>query len=413
MKISFIKSLLILSLFASVALADISDAQQQLYNDFKNWTSLHSKNYGVDETPVRFANWQDNYNTVQAHNAKNLSWTLGMNQFADMTGEEFSALRLGYNGGSSMPNMPNFPNMPTFPTNFPNWPFPTTTTTTTSTPTSTHTSTPTSTHTSTPTSTTSTPTTTTTTPTSTPTSTPTAQPSNSDAMIAMLMSITPNATVDWRNQNIVTPIKNQGSCGACWAFSSTGALEGLYALKNDNLLSFSEQQLIDCSSSYGNEGCNGGLFTSSFEYTQASGIELESTYPFTGKSGSCAASSSKVAFTNGGYYAIPANNVTLMKAAVNIQPISVAVEADQNAFQLYSSGIVSANCGTSLDHAILIVGYNTAADGTEYWIVKNQWGTSWGMNGYIEIAIGTQNSGAGVCGINSNTAFPTIQAISN
>ena len=124
-KTSIIQSLLILSLFASIALADVSDLQQKQYDQFKTWTTQHSKKYGVDETPVRFATWKDNYDLVQQHNAKNLSWQLGMNEFADMTSEEFSALHLGYKAGSSslssFPNMPNFPNLPNFP-NFPKLP---------------------------------------------------------------------------------------------------------------------------------------------------------------------------------------------------------------------------------------------------------------------------------------------------
>jgi C1A family cysteine protease len=146
---------------------------------------------------------------------------------------------------------------------------------------------------------------------------------------------------------------------------------------------------------------------SSFQYTQANGIELESDYAYTGTQGTCAYSSSKVAFTNTGNIQVPENNATLLKHAVNLQPISVAIEADQQAFQLYSSGIISSNCGTNLDHAVLIVGYGTS-DGTDYWIVKNQWGTSWGQAGYVQIASGSQNSGAGVCGINSQPAFPTL-----
>ena len=158
--------------------------------------------------------------------------------------------------------------------------------------------------------------------------------------------------------------------------------EALYAINKSSLLSFSEQQLIDCTktSTYGNDGCSGGLMVPSFQYTAANGIELESDYPFTGKDGNCQYSASKVAFKNTGYISVPANNYTLLKHAANLQPVTVAIEADQSVFQNYQSGIISSNCGTNLDHAVLVVGYNTS-NGQDYWIVKNQWGTSWGVSG--------------------------------
>jgi len=100
------------------------------------------------------------------------------------------------------------------------------------------------------------------------------------------------ATVNWLTAGAVTPIKNQGQCGSCWAFSTTGSLEGLNFLTNKNLLSFSEQQLVDCSGSYGNQGCNGGLMDNAFKYVMAQGIELEATYPYTAVDGNCKYSAS-------------------------------------------------------------------------------------------------------------------------
>jgi len=210
-------------------------------------------------------------------------------------------------------------------------------------------------------------------------------------------------TVDWRTKGAVTGIKNQGQCGSCWAFSSTGSLEGLNFLKNGKLLSFSEQQLVDCSGSYGNEGCDGGLMESALEYTAAKGVELESDYPYTAQDGSCKYSASKVAFKNKNYAA--ASSDSLLEKAVNIGPVSVSVEADQDVFQYYTSGVLNdASCGTDLDHGVLAVGYGTSGK-TGYWIVKNSWGTAWGDSGYLKIA---RSSGDGVCGINMDNCYPTL-----
>lgn len=293
---------------------------------FRQWIQKYRKVYGVDETHYRFALWNKAYDYVQEHNAKNLSWTAGVNQFADLTDEEFSAMYLGFK-----------------------WD-------------------------------------------------PSRQPQNVQILDEKDI---PN-DIDWRTKGAVTPVKNQGQCGSCWSFSTTGGLEGLHFLKIGSLISFSEQQLVDCSSSYGNQGCNGGLMDDAFSYTRDKGIEKESDYAYTAAQGTCKYSSSKVVYKNTGYSDVTKNNPTQLKAAVTSQPVSIAVEADQNAFRYYTSGIVSSGCGTNLDHGILIVGYTST-----YWIVKNSWGASWGLQGYINIAMGTQNNGAGVCGINSSASYPT------
>jgi C1A family cysteine protease len=215
------------------------------------------------------------------------------------------------------------------------------------------------------------------------------------------------ASVDWRAKGAVTPIKNQGQCGSCWAFSTTGSLEGIYFISKGNLLSFSEQQLVDCSGSYGNEGCDGGWPFWALEYTESQGIELESTYPYTAVDGTCAYNSSAVQYNNAGYGNVTKNNEVALATALVNQPISVCVEADQSVFQLYTGGIItSASCGTQLDHAILAVGYSTQGK-QEYWIVKNSWGTSWGLAGYVYIGKSSSTSTNGVCGIAMNPAYPT------
>jgi len=214
---------------------------------------------------------------------------------------------------------------------------------------------------------------------------------------------------NWNSQGAVTPIKNQGQCGSCWAFSSTGSLEGLNFLQGPQkgtLLSFSEQQLVDCSASYGNQGCNGGLMDNAFTYTAAKGIEQESVYPYTAVTGTCKYNAADITKVNTGHTDVaPSNQNALLTAAAN-QPISVAIEADQSVFQLYTGGVITSKaCGTSLDHGVLVVGWGTS--GTQaYWIVKNSWGASWGLSGFVWIARSTA-TGPGICGIASLPSFPT------
>lgn len=199
------------------------------------------------------------------------------------------------------------------------------------------------------------------------------------------------ASVDWRTKGAVTPVKDQQQCGSCWAFSTTGSLEGLSFLSGKGLQSFSEQQLVDCSTSQGNQGCNGGLMDYGFTFVQANGITLESAYPYTAQDGTC--STQTGAFHIGGFSDVAAGDVTQLAAAVAARPVSVAVDA--NNWQLYSSGVFS-DCSDSLDHGVLAVGYTADA-----WIVKNSWNTNWGEDGYIRVARGN------TCGIANSASYPT------
>jgi len=203
--------------------------------------------------------------------------------------------------------------------------------------------------------------------------------------------------LDWRSRGAVTPIKNQGQCGSCWAFSSTGAIEGANFVKNGKLVSLSEQQLVDCSGSAGNEGCNGGLMDSAFQWVkQNGGICTESDYPYTARDGSCKRCTPAVQIS--GHVDVSPTEADLMNA-VNIVPVAVAIEADQMGFQFYSGGVFDGACGTNLDHGVLAVGYGT--DGSKpYWIVKNSWGTSWGEQGYIRM-IRNKNQ----CGISNMASY--------
>jgi len=218
------------------------------------------------------------------------------------------------------------------------------------------------------------------------------------------------ASVDWTTQGAVTAVKNQGQCGSCWAFSTTGSVEGAWFLSNGTLVSLSEQQLVDCSAAQGNQGCNGGLMDSAFEYIIANkGLTTEANYPYTAQDGTCSkAKAQAVAATIKSYTDVATNSEAALEAAIAQQPVSVAVEADQNSFQLYSGGVLTAACGANLDHGVLAVGYGTdSASGNQFWKVKNSWGADWGMAGYILLGKGkTYNGGAGQCGILSDPSFP-------
>jgi C1A family cysteine protease len=207
------------------------------------------------------------------------------------------------------------------------------------------------------------------------------------------------ADVDWRDRGAVTPVKNQGQCGSCWAFSTTGAVEGVYFLKGGYLESFSEQQLVDCAGgAFHNNGCHGGLMDYAFQYIEQNPLELEADYPYTAKDGTCRASKAKEYGRVTGYSDV-AQSADQLKAALNKQPVSVAIEADQYAFQSYSSGVITTGCGTQLDHGVLAVGYGTL-NGQDYFLVKNSWGAGWGDEGYVRI--GTNN----VCGILQSASYP-------
>jgi len=211
-------------------------------------------------------------------------------------------------------------------------------------------------------------------------------------------------SVNWVTAGAVTPVKNQGDCGSCWAFSSTGSLEGLYFLNNSNLVSFSEQNLVDCVTV--DDGCDGGEMTDALTYSAENGIETEAAYPYTAEDGTCTFDSSIAYHPNSGYYAVKPMSQADLLAAIVGQPISIGVEADQLAFQFYSSGVIKSECGDAIDHDVLAVGYEVV-DGTQAYYVKNSWGATWGDNGFLYISTNPKpNGGNGVCGILSGPVYP-------
>jgi len=212
--------------------------------------------------------------------------------------------------------------------------------------------------------------------------------------------------VDWRNDGYVTPVKNQGQCGSCWAFSTTGSLEGQWFKKTGELISFSEQNLLDCSSSYGNMGCNGGLMDPSFHYIKDHGIATEEAYPYKAHKGSCHYDESMSAASVTGWKDIRRGSEEDLKAAVSeVGPISVAIDASHAGFQMYKHGVYhSIFCSHNrLNHAVLAVGYGEE-NGAKYWLVKNSWGKSWGNHGYINMSRDRNNN----CGIATSASYPLV-----
>jgi len=210
-------------------------------------------------------------------------------------------------------------------------------------------------------------------------------------------------SVNWVVAGATTPVKDQGQCGSCWAFSSTGALEGSHFLKSGSMLSFSEQQLVDCVHTC--FGCGGGNQALAFRYLKSNNAYLEADYSYHAVNQNCSYSAGAASSVNvTSFTQVTGSNVAQMKAALALQPLSVSIEADTAVFQTYTSGILNSTaCGTTLDHAVLAVGWGSE-NGQEYWIIKNSWSSSWGENGFIRLAI---VDGLGICGVQTAPLYPT------
>ncbi|CAG9765400.1 unnamed protein product [Ceutorhynchus assimilis] len=210
-------------------------------------------------------------------------------------------------------------------------------------------------------------------------------------------------SVDWRNQGAVTPIKNQKDCSSCWAFSAVGSLEGQYYKKYGNLISISEQNLIDCSTDGNNRGCNGGWIGNAFKYLTNNQITAENEYAYTGTQQMCNNNMGNFKISIKGYQTIQPDESQLQQAVATIGPISAALDASN--LQFYAGGVYrDDDCAVGrVNHGIVIVGYGTES-GRDYWLIKNSWGNQWGEGGYFKLIRNKGNQ----CNIASYGMYPNL-----
>merc|ERR1711934_84891 len=321
-------TMMLLCLLALLAFAS-ADAGINKYRDqFEAWQQKHGKSYTTtQESKHRLAAFAFNARFVEQHDAEARGFAVALNEFADLTIEEFVALYTGMN--ITAPAVTEF----------------------------------------------------------------TPSPAAGE--------------VDWRKKGAVTPVKNQGQCGSCWAFSITGSTEAAHFLATGKLVSLSEQNLVDCSVSYGNHGCNGGLMDNAFKYIiNNKGVDTESSYPYQARGPlTCKFSGNHVGATLKAFHdVLPRQSESSLHTSVTARPVSVAIDAGHSSFQLYHSGVYyEPSCSqTRLDHGVLAVGYGSD-NNKDYWIVKNSWGANWGQQGYIWMARNRNNN----CGIATMASFPT------
>lgn len=315
----------------------------ELDGEWEAYKTTHNKQYNSDIEPLRRLIWEGNVRKIDLHNLEadrgvHTYW-LGMNEYGDMTTEEFVAVMNGYRRNISRSVCGKF-----------------------------------------------------------------------QAPLNVEVTDLPE-TVDWREKGYVTKVKNQGQCGSCWSFSATGSLEGQNFRKTGKLVELSEKNLMDCSKKQGNEGCKGGLMDQAFEYVITNkGIDTEKSYPYKPRDGECEFEAKDIGATEVSCMDIESGSESdLQKAVATVGPISIAMDAGHDSFQLYRDGVYKERkCSSEkLDHGVLVVGYGIhhgLFSKEDYWTVKNSWGTSWGMGGYFYLARNDNN----MCGVATQASFPTM-----
>ncbi|XP_051894015.1 procathepsin L-like [Pristis pectinata] len=314
-----------------------SPVDPALTEDWEKWKLSHQKQYAEEEESLRRMVWEKNFRLIEYHNLEYMkgkhTYDLRINQFGDLTAEEFNEQMNGFR--------------------------------------------------------------------------PPKSGNSTQRLLRIPESVEIPKSVDWRDKGYVTPVKNQGSCGSCWAFSSTGALEGQTFKKTGKLISLSEQNLVDCSRDQGNAGCHGGWMENAFLYVhENNGIDSEVGYPYTGTDDPCAYKIKYKATNCTNYYFVPqGSEKALAQAVARNGPVSVAIDATHSSFQFYHSGIYyEPECQTNImSHAVLVVGYGRKSR-LNYWIVKNSYGIEWGNQGYILMSKDRRNN----CGIATHAVYPVI-----
>lgn len=209
------------------------------------------------------------------------------------------------------------------------------------------------------------------------------------------------ASVDWRQKGALNPVKDQGHCGSCWAFSTIGVLESRHFIQTGELLSLSEQQLVDCAGKYNpvNQGCDGGEMYAAFDYAKTDALELETNYPYKAVDQTCTSDAVKGKVFVTESYDVPPGDADQLRAAIAQGPVSIALRAEDRVFQFYQSGVLnSKKCLTELDHGVVAVGYGEEG-GVPYFLIRNSWGAGWGDNGHIKVAALPGTDGKGICGM--------------
>lgn len=320
---------------------------------FQSFVQKHNRNYMTkEEYEARLGVFVSNLGVIRAHDAQGTGYRLGVNKFADMTPEEFEKMQ-GFKDNAQA-DASKFLDEEDAPDTIDD----------------------------------------------------DGEVADEDGSAGRGLQ-TAATSIDWRTKGVLNPIRNQGSCGSCYTFSTVASMEAIYKIKKGSLPSFSEQQILDCSGSYGNSGCSGGLMTNSFNYLKSYKAMTRTSYPYTAVRSTCKYNSASGVVNTIGYKTISSGDVNGHITALQSAPISAAVAASSAVFQLYRGGIISStSCGTALNHAVNLVGYGTE-NGVNYWIVRNSWGTNWGESGYFRVLRSTSN-GDGICGILKMSSYPLI-----